>query len=636
MKNNLLAKIICVLAVCLIVVGAFPYNAKGDINTVGEAKSVIDGIIDFKLKQSGESSVQNWLNDSLTANAGISSEWYVIALSQYGNYDLSSYESALKTYLKNNTVYSATSRQKYALALIASGSCDSYIAAVLEDSIGQQGIMSWIYGLHLLNNGYKSNSYSLDQVKQKILSLQLGDGGWAISGTNGDNDVTAMTIQALAPYYAGDSSVKSAVDRALSLLSQRQLNDGDYSSYGVPNPESTAQVITALSSLGIDFAADSRFIKNGNTLIDGLKKYALSDGSFTHQQGGAANDTATVQALYSLVSYVRMSEGKSSLYILDKRNPSGLITNTTPDTGSQKGESLGSGSSSYENEGVNNSNTQQSSVSTTGSASGVSQSEENSISAPAKTETIEKTPEPEKKSTETPKDKAFTDTPESTPESTTASTDVNADSSDIGNKSITNGVANKKSVGYKPLAIAIIMVLGVISSIGLFIAKKRNKKNFIAIWLIVIIAIIIVIVTDFQSTEEYYGKSDIDKANPIGSVTMTIRCDTVVGKSDSEYIPKDGVVLENTEFEIEEGETAYDILIEAARLYNIQIENTGAEGMVYIAGINYLYEFDFGDVSGWMYFVNDESPSVGCDEYVLEDGDSIEWLYTCELGKDLE
>ena len=57
--------------------------------------------------------------------------------------------------------------------------------------------------------------------------------------------------------------------------------------------------------------------------------------------------------------------------------------------------------------------------------------------------------------------------------------------------------------------------------------------------------------------------------------------------------------------------------------------------MAYIAGINYLYEFDFGELSGWTYRVNGEVPSVGCDKYELKDGDKVEWIYTCELGKDI-
>ena len=113
-----------------------------------------------------------------------------------------------------------------------------------------------------------------------------------------------------------------------------------------------------------------------------------------------------------------------------------------------------------------------------------------------------------------------------------------------------------------------------------------------------------------------------------------------MGKSESSHIPKDGIILDTTELEITENQTVYDLLTDAAKAYNIQVENSGVNGqnssMAYIRGINYIYEFDFGDLSGWMYKVNGQTPSVGCGEYVLSPGDKVEWLYTCDLGKDIE
>ena len=66
------------------------------------------------------------------------------------------------------------------------------------------------------------------------------------------------------------------------------------------------------------------------------------------------------------------------------------------------------------------------------------------------------------------------------------------------------------------------------------------------------------------------------------------------------------------------------------------MEGSGANGLMYIHGIGNIYEFDFGDLSGWVYMVNGESASVGCDQYVLQDGDQVEWHYTLELGKDID
>ncbi|WP_324339370.1 DUF4430 domain-containing protein [Ruminococcus sp.] len=168
---------------------------------------------------------------------------------------------------------------------------------------------------------------------------------------------------------------------------------------------------------------------------------------------------------------------------------------------------------------------------------------------------------------------------------------------------------------------------------------KRSYKNFIFLGAAAAAAIAVILLTDIRSPEEYYSGEKKEKDNVIGSVTMEIRCDTIAGRSDSEHIPADGVILAPTAFDIESGDTVFDILTEAAQTYGIQVENKGSagssHGMVYISGINYIYEFDFGDLSGWVYHVNGITPSRNCGEYVLSDGDRIEWLYTCEVGHDL-
>ena len=164
----------------------------------------------------------------------------------------------------------------------------------------------------------------------------------------------------------------------------------------------------------------------------------------------------------------------------------------------------------------------------------------------------------------------------------------------------------------------------------------KNKTYILNTLLAVVLGITVVCVTNFSSADNYYKGEDISKENAKGIVTMTIRCDTVVGKGNSEYIPENGIILDTTEYQIEKGDTAYDILIEAAKKYKIQVENEGNAEMAYISGINYLYEFDYGDLSGWVYHVNGEVPSVGCGEYILSDGDKIEWHYTCDLGNDIK
>lgn len=315
------SKLLSLFLACLILL-SFPFGATAEISHVD---SIYGGILSSQTDRHGAERVQAWIDGALAQNAGVTSEWYVLALSQSGErYDFSSYEQALLEYLSAHEVYSATTRQKYALCLIGVGSTDSYIRRVLDDSIGAGGITSEIFGLQLLQNGCECQAYSTAELITSLLVRQNADGGWSLSGNASDVDVSAMAVQALAPQYRSDEAVATAIDRALAFLSQKQLASGGYMSYGVENPESVAQVIMALSALGIDCEEDERFIKGGNTLLDNLDSFVLPDGSFCHQVGGGFNENATAQVLCAVVAYARMKEGVGAFYLLDARNPAEL------------------------------------------------------------------------------------------------------------------------------------------------------------------------------------------------------------------------------------------------------------------------------------------------------------------------
>ena len=147
---------------------------------------------------------------------------------------------------------------------------------------------------------------------QEILRRQLESGGFALGGDTADPDITAMALQALSR-YAGQAEVAEAIQRGLACLSELQNSSGGFSSRGVPNAESCAQVIIALSTLGISLD-DPRFVKNGNTVLDGLLAYQLSDGSFCHMDSGESDLMATEQALLALAALQREESGQSALY----------------------------------------------------------------------------------------------------------------------------------------------------------------------------------------------------------------------------------------------------------------------------------------------------------------------------------
>ena len=153
-----------------------------------------------------------------------------------------------------------------------------------------------------------------EKLIQVILDAQLPDGGWNLSGENADPDMTAMAIQALAPYYKTNETVKAAVDKALEALSALQCSDGGFDSWGTVNSESCAQVIVALTALGIDPTADSRFVKNGHTVLDALAGFYVTGGGFRHTADGERNDMATEQGYYALAAYYRFANTQTRLY----------------------------------------------------------------------------------------------------------------------------------------------------------------------------------------------------------------------------------------------------------------------------------------------------------------------------------
>ena len=177
--------------------------------------------------------------------------------------------------------------------------------AVLGD---MQGSNELIYALLAINAHDSLKEFrpeSVTMTEQQMLDKLLGvyqaeEGGFGLSGPSFDVDITGMALQALAPYYNTRNDVKTAVDKAVTHLSQAQGTDGSYG-----NPEATSQVIVALCTLGIDPDKDERFIKAGSSLVDGLLMYALEDGSFRHSMNGGSDGMATEQALYTLAALSR-------------------------------------------------------------------------------------------------------------------------------------------------------------------------------------------------------------------------------------------------------------------------------------------------------------------------------------------
>lgn len=135
---------------------------------------------------------------------------------------------------------------------------------------------------------------------------------------------------------------------------------------------------------------------------------------------------------------------------------------------------------------------------------------------------------------------------------------------------------------------------------------------------------------------------EVDKKKTY-TCTFSIECSTILNNlkdldpDKRELVPVGGVILAPTKVTFYEGESVFDVLQRVCKEKGIHLESswTPIYNSAYIEGIHNLYEFDCGELSGWMYRVNGWYPNYGCSRYQLVDGEKVEFRYTCDLGKDV-
>ena len=259
----------------------------------------------------------------------IGGEWAVIGLSRarlLSDETAQSYEQTVEDYVKQAGSVrlhhaKSTENSRTILGLTAAGYNAANVAGVdltagLTDMayLRAQGTNGPIWALIALDcHGYDipqcadgEEQTTREGLVAEILSYQCSDGGWALMGDESDVDMTAMALTSLAPYQE-ETDVSTAVDAALTYLSDAQQADGGFMSWGESNSESCAQVIVALTALGIDPASDERFLKDGASPLDGLCAFACTGGGFRHSARQTEPDgMATEQGFYALAAYLSL------------------------------------------------------------------------------------------------------------------------------------------------------------------------------------------------------------------------------------------------------------------------------------------------------------------------------------------
>ncbi|MDD2495104.1 MAG: S-layer homology domain-containing protein [Tissierellia bacterium] len=275
----------------------------------------------------------------------ICGEWAIIGLARSG-YDIP--EEYYKKYYSNVEKYVTsldgnlhdkkyTEYSRLIVALTSIGKDPSDVAGYnLLTALGDydktiwQGLNGPMWALIALDSGNydmpqnpnAKTQATRDMYIQRILDCQLPDGGWSLFGgtsaTSSDDgvsdpDITGMALQALAKYQDRED-VKKASDEALACMSKQQNSKAGFSSWGTENSESCVQMIVALSELGVSLE-DSRFIKNGKTMLDNLMTFYLKGNGFLHTaDSSGSSQMASEQGFYGLIAAQRLIDGKNSLY----------------------------------------------------------------------------------------------------------------------------------------------------------------------------------------------------------------------------------------------------------------------------------------------------------------------------------
>lgn len=308
-----------------------------------------DETIENKIKETGKALSQiggsrNVISDSVNFPPGNSlTDWTVIALAFSGTEgDYAKYADSLRKHIEQKYAEEgfvndrkATEYHRIILTALALGedpsafgkNPDGQSIDLLNDGIfnfvggnlGKQGLNGYCYGLIALNaSGVtvpENAEFTEETIAASILSAQEADGGFGLIPGSSDADMTAMAIQALAPYRA---EYPEEIEAAVNCLAGMMNDSCGFSADGSDSAESIAQVIIALCSLGIDPQEDMRFVRGRTDLVSSLERFRNDDGTYRHMTDSTENDCyATAQSLLALIALNKLQDHQAGLYSLE-------------------------------------------------------------------------------------------------------------------------------------------------------------------------------------------------------------------------------------------------------------------------------------------------------------------------------
>lgn len=347
MKNQFRLLACLVLAILMLSIGCTHKYAL--------TKPMSDEIADIAVgmkRLAGVEAEDSLLSREMDFPAGSSvCDWTAIAFAISGvEEDYTAYLNSLETYVEKNMRekgcldnVKATEYHRIAMTVFALGGdptafskdADGKPVNLIElgtynfaGDLGGQGLNGFIFSLITLDMGGftipNGAKYTRGDIVNAILEACEPDGGFGLEKGTFDVDITAMAIQALAPYYGGQNAiaigvsptrVALAVDSALERLSSVMTDNCTFVSYGAENVESTAQTIIAVCSLGRDPAEEKMFMRGSRTIVDGMQSFLLPGSVYRHSAEAAeGNLMSTEQAMLAQIALFKLHNGLGRLY----------------------------------------------------------------------------------------------------------------------------------------------------------------------------------------------------------------------------------------------------------------------------------------------------------------------------------
>ena len=583
-------------------------------------------------------------NFTTSYEKGSNRDWSVLALARMGQQIPSEYAEGIGAFIGSfkdetellNTLSTPTEFARMTIGLTAAGYDASHVAQhdlvrniYNNKGLEAQGINALIYGLIALDTKPyevpQDALYTREKLVQLILKAQFSDGSFGYAPEWGsDIDLTAMAIQALAP-YRNDAVVKEAIDKALSWLSQQQLSDGGFMSYGSESCESVAQVICALTSVGKNPATEAAFIKAGGSLLSNfLSFYDETTNGFKHSSNDSASLYTTQQASYALAAYIRAVNGEKPLYDMSDIGQYKKIALKVYTIDQNEAQTI----KIEDNKADVLINQKEQNVTATLDVSNCKDAlpqiqlkdgdDHYKIVIPKSTQITAGTTKlllPTQV-----KDQGIVSQIQKITGSGQSVSKI-IQHIELGSKKESIQFNNKIKVIFKNAAgnqVAYKDHLGKVYAIKKLQADAdKSKYNEVCYDL----GKDLVVETNHLTEYIVYGVKDNTPSGGVnnpGTVNISVERKTI-GLSD----------LYNGTVNYESGDTVYSVLVKTG----LSIEGSSN----YVTGINGLKERDekYGKGSGWMVTVNGSFINSAVGQYKVSPGDTIRWQYTCNYGKDL-